>query len=159
MSSYHDAPVDALTAIWDALETHNDTRELFRRKFKFFDNTTALINQSPSLADLDSVMVLPADAVDQVITSNQDIDNYRFVIVQYTKNWDIRAPLRNSFKIRKALQEAKPDGGTVPFLAPYAQKIDGRITKFEMIVIDDTNPIQAIKSTMGLTLRIPFVRN
>lgn len=159
MSKYYDAPVDALTAIWDAIENHNDTKTLFRRKFKFFDNSTALINQSPSLADLDSVMVLPADAVDQVITSNQDADHYRFLIVQYTKNWDIRTPLSNSFRLRKALFEAKPDGGNVPFLATYQPKIDGRITKFEMIVIDDTNPIQAIKSTMSLTLRIPFVRN
>lgn len=156
MPEYYDAQADAVLAVWSAIDNHADTKDLFNRKFRFTGESPLVNRLAPAFGDLDALWIMPADSVIESTVNTQDTDNLRLALVMYTKDWNILTPLRNVFKIKRAIMREKPDGG-VPYCSPYAPRIHNQQIKYEPIVIDETNPIQAIKTTILLVLRIPFV--
>jgi hypothetical protein len=157
MSEYYDAQADALIATWNAIEKHEDTATLFNRKFKFMGESPLVAGTTPSFSDLDSIWIMPSDSLMEPTVNTKDTDNLRLSIVTYTKDWNVLTPMRNLFKLKRAFARAKmsPDSGS-PIMAAYDPRISGQQTTYQPVILDDTNKIQCIKTTMVLVLRIPF---
>lgn len=154
MPDYFDALTDARLSVWQAIDNYEDTKNLFRTKFRFGGESSLVTETAPSFSDLDSLWIMPLRAFPKWYVTTKQTFSLGLAVVMYTKDWRLDTAERNVLKIARAIHRAAPPGGA-PYTAPYGPQVGPNAT-FQNIKIDEQNPIRAIKTTMEVVLRVQF---
>lgn len=154
-TEYFDALTNARLSVWNAIDNHQDTRDLFRRKFRF-GSGPALSNQNvPGFGDLDALWIMPTHDTQNTQVNTLVQFTHTLLLTMWTKDWDVGLAERNVLKLARAIHAAKPDGGP-PYTAPYAPVVQLGGVRYEPTVIDDATKIQCIKTLLNVNLKVNF---
>lgn len=155
--NYYDALPNARRAVWNAIDTHEDTRELFNLKLKFGDATNTLGQLVPGFADLDAIWIAPAGADEKTLVTTQQSINYALRITVWSKDHNYDRAERILFKLKRAICSARPPDGGPRYLARYAPLMNPANSTITLTTLGDENPINVTKTTTVLNLKVPFI--
>jgi len=161
--AYYDVLTNSRNAVWQAIENHEETRNLFKRKFRFNDAGDCMTEPEPAFSDLDAISIFPMNFVPKWYTNERQEWPYALRVVMWFADWRIEPAETALLKVARAIQDAKPQGST----AAYINQVDGcngvKVGPSGGILItriregrDSVNPIKVVKATLELVLRCSF---
>lgn len=157
---YYDVLTDARNAVWDAIDNHADTRDLFKKKFRFNDEGSCMTEPEPALSDLDAISIFPMSFVPKWYTNERQEWPYALRVVMWFGGWKVTRAETALLKVARAIQDAKPQGSS----AAYINRVSGcngvKVGPSGGILItrirEKENPIKVVKATLEFVLRCSF---
>ena len=156
MAEYYDVLTDARNSAWQAIDNHADTKDLFKRKFKFNDEGSCMKEPEPAFSDLDAISIFPMSFVPKWYTNERQKWPYALRIVCWFADWNVTVAETALLKIARAISDAKPAGSSAAYTAAFQPAIGPSGGILITRIREKENPIKVVKATLELVLRCNF---
>lgn len=160
--AYETVYLDAVESVWQAIENHEDTRDLFTKRIKFLRSGHAWNKYLPALSDLTAIAIRTVAINPKWYTNKDQRDSLVLLIRVWTKDWDERLPLVIAAKLKRAIHDARPQGSQKRYTADNPPASDFGAVTFSPKTLSETdspnsgNGIEVMEMDFRCVMRCAF---
>lgn len=159
--AYETVYLDAVNSVWQAIENHEDTADVFKKKIKFLQSGVAWNKYLPAFSDLTAISIRTLGINPKWYTNRDTRDGLALLIRVWTADWDERIPLALAAKIKRAIHDARPPNSQKRYTAENPPAMDSDSTTFSPVTIGgdgkpDNKGIEVIQTDIRVVLRCAF---